>query len=244
MTQKVTLWTLWKKDMYRARFGFAVIVISIAAWNLFLYLQQMDWSKDVILILSLAPLVTLPFFAFINGFTFLRREWNNKSIVQLHKLQVKSANILASKLLTLYVQIVLFTFLVLFCIMFIWKQPAFSHFSTGSVIIFILIFSALLTGLGVISQFSYVAGKMVKKSSWLVSLWVFFLTLWGVMKLTQYLLPLFVWFPSLPVQMDFLNQSGLQSLVIDTSPLGALTSSIVLIFLLGVWLLEKYVETQ
>ncbi len=237
-------WSLWKKDMYGARAGFAFIGAGVPAWSLFLVTRRGQWSGDMVLLLSLVPLLSLPFVAIVNGVFFLSGEWRTQSIQLLRTLPVRSASILGGKLLTLYIQIVLLVFLVCLSIVFLWDQLTLSHFATVRVALFLLSFSAFFTGLGVLSQFAYIAGKMVQKASWLVSLWVFLLSLWGVARMTNFLLPLFAWVPSLSVHLDMLDEQGLQYLVIDTTPLGALAAALVFVFLLGSWLLDKHVYVQ
>ena len=243
-------WSLLKKELRTSRMGFFILLFSIVAWDVFLSTRSNSWDKTLIFVLSFVPVVVLPFYAFVSGFSSFREEWQDKTIYLLLSLPVRGITLTSVKLLSVFIEILVFVTIIFIGVM-MFGQKAFPVTMPYQLLIQGgLILSIAMLMLATMSQFAYLAGRLFERFQWLVSLWVFILLWWGIGRLFSLFSYLLKWLPDIQVKSwqisgiwDYLGEGTVPpTFSIHSAALVAVILSYLIIFLLGSWFLEKYAE--
>ena len=242
--------SLLKTELKNSLGSTILLLALIIIWDLFLYTRQNSWDKTLIFILSFLPIIFLPFYALVSGFYMLNEEWRKKTIAQLLSLPVKGITLTSVKLLTVGIETVVFIIMVFIGVIIFSKialldpLPIPALFQLGTLL---LIITVLVT---VLSQFAYLVGRVFRYLQWLVSLWTFLLAGWVIIRYSGLLAPYFSFVPNFQLNSWFLsgiwqylgNANVSPYIKIHGPTATALLLSFLLIFFLGSWILENYVE--
>jgi len=243
-------WSLLKKEFSASKSSFILLLFLIIIWDLFLLTRQNVWDKTLIFGLSMTPIIILPFYALVSGFFSFREEWQKKTICFQLSLPVRGVTLTSVKLLVVLIETVIFITIVFTGGMIFGKNVLPAPIPIQGSIQIGLILAMVTLVLTTMSQFAYLAGRLFHRFRWLISIWVFLLTGWGISRFSGYLAISLSWIPD--VQLNGWLLSGVwQYLGENSSPLtigirgpvlAAWLFSYLIIFLIGSWFLEKYIE--
>ncbi|MEI6157289.1 MAG: hypothetical protein WCP87_02860 [Atribacterota bacterium] len=107
-----------------------------------------------------------------------------------------------------------------------------------------LIISLVMFLMSIISQFAFLAGRMVHRFQWLVSLWVFLLSLWGLARFASLMTGLIHWLPAITIQGwqgETVNVFP-QLIRIESAPIVSLVIGFLILYFIESWFLEKCLE--
>ena len=227
-----------------------LLLVFVGVWDLFLFSRQDSWDKSLVFILSFIPIIFLPFYALVGGFYTLHEEWRKKSIVQLLSLPVRCITITGTKLLAVWLESVVFIVVTFIGAILFNKKANLDPIPIQVLIQYGLLILITAILVSILSQFSYIIGRVFRRIRWLISIWVFLLTGWGIFRYYGYLNPFFSFVPNIQLNSWFL--SGIWQYLGDTSTpqtiqihgptTTVLLLSFILVFFLGSWVLKKYTE--
>lgn len=238
------------KDELKNSLGSIILLLSLVIlWDLFLYIRRNSWDITLVFILSFLPIVFLPFYALVSGFYMLREEWRKKTITHLLSLPVKGILLTSIKLLTIWIETVIFI-AVIFVGAIMFSKIALLEPIPDQVLWQLGILLSIISILtAVLSQFAYLVGRVFRYGGWLISIWTFLVTGWTIIRYSGMLVPYLSFIPNFQLNGWFLSGiwqyfgdvTALQAIKIHGPTTMAFLVCFFLIFLLGSWILEKHV---
>jgi len=247
--------SLFKKELRTKLFTILVSILLISGWEIFLMTKTEVWPLGLSFALGFLPLTIFPLIMLIQGYQSFRKEWNNQTIYLLKSLPRKGYEVVSSKLVSstlIYIVLTLYTLgLHMF---FHWYQVKYllrnvppavaNNYSHRMAVIAVLIYLAVGVVPYVLSQFSYLVSCFFSKFRWLVSIVVFILSHYLLLRLGGLVARLFNWMPDIPLDAMWTGAGGEQSVTIylGSGPIIAALIIIIGFFFTGSWILEKQLD--
>ena len=247
--------SLFKKELRTKLFTILVSILLISGWEIFLMTKTEVWPLGLSFALGFLPLTIFPLIMLIQGYQSFRKEWNNQTIYLLKSLPRKGYEVVSSKLVSstlIYIVLTLYTLgLHMF---FHWYQVKYllrnvppavaNNYSHRMAVIAVLIYLAVGVVPYVLSQFSYLVSCFFSKFRWLVSIVVFILSHYLLLRLGGLIARLFNWMPDIPLDAMWTGAGGEQSVTIylGSGPIIAALIIIIGFFFTGAWILEKQLD--
>lgn len=246
---KPKLGSLFKDEMKNSLGSIVLLLSLVILWDLFLYFRRDSWDRTLVFILSFLPIIFLPFYALVSGFYLLREEWRKKTITHRLSLPVKGITLTSMKLLTIWIETVIFI-TVIFIGAIIFDKIALLEPIPNQVLWHLgIVLSIVSILVAVLSQFAYVVGRMFRYGGWFISIWTFLVSGWTIIRYSGLLVPYLSFVPDFQLNSWFLSgiwqyfgdTSTPQNIKIHGPTALAILLCFFVIFLLGSWILGKYV---
>lgn len=250
---KGAFWRLVQKEIRQAAPMAAIVAGVVIAWHLFLSTRFGKWPSEGIIGLSALPLGFIPLWILWRSFATMRQEWTGNHMYLLLSLPVPGWYLASAKVIIVVVEAAFYTVVVGSGMLILTLSSglldgilaeAIVRPTWGPVLVMVAI--SVLSPLSwiVVTQFSYVAGRLTSKLSGLVSVIVFVLSGWFIVRMGTVLTPLLGWVPDLRLSADVLVdgvvvKNGWQ---LDVTPAIGAALAIAGLFWLGGYLLERDVE--
>ncbi len=250
----MSFWQLWRKELngliWKSAFlGALLIVLADLVFN---RRQNVLWFPDDIHKLDSVhkwetpfgipgtPLIVLTLWGIGMAFYTLHYEWTNKTIYLLKSLPVKGYKVLGAKIAGIVTGVLTMVPLSIGIYLFTWheklaqfKLAVLTAWSFGFTVVLILLI--IIFYLGMIGQLAFLAGKLVNRFRFVVSVITFYLTLTLLDMLTKYN-PLLRLIPNLVIH------SGAVHFKVDTwAFLGWFLAGMALFFI-NCWIYERKIE--
>lgn len=245
-------WALLKKEIVQALPMFVIFVVVIAGWQGFLFTRIGSWPAELVFGLSFLPSGAVPFWLLWRGYSSLRQEWTGNHMHALLALPVPAWYFLSTKAIVIIVETSTYVWLTLggglllasSVDMFAELAVAFTAIQ-WNIVGWLLVYSIFSPAFWIIlTQFSYISGRLASRWQGVVSGVVFVLSMWFCFRLGGLLVPLLKWLPDLPVRgAAVLDGVPVETTVYVPSVQGvAVFLSAILLFWLGCYFIERDVE--
>lgn len=247
--------SLLKKEMRSLLFTLLVSALLVTAWEIFLITKMNVWPLGMTFGLGFIPLGIFPLIMLVQGYQSFRQEWKGNTIYLLKSLPRKGYEIVSSKFIAsglLYIILTLYTFGLH---MFFHRQqlgyllgevpePMLESYSPRMAIIGIFVYLAIGFIPYIISQFSYLVSCYFSKFRWLVSIVVFGLSHYLLVRLSGLIARLFNWLPDIPIDVMWSGPYGeeVATLYLGSGPIIAAFVVLLGFFLTGSWILENQLD--
>jgi hypothetical protein len=247
--------SLFKKEIKSMLFTILVSVLLVSAWEIYLITRMDVWPLGLTFGLGFIPFAIFPLIMLVMGYQSFRQEWKNNTIYLLKSLPRKGYEIVSAKLASsslVYIVLTLYTFgLHMF---FHWDQfqmlmgqvpeQVANTFSTRMVVLSIVTY--ILFGIVpyILSQFSYLVSCFYSKFRWLVSIVVFGLSHYLLIRLSGFVARLFNWLPDIPIDVMWSSPYGeeMATIYLGSGPVIAGLLLLAGFFFTGSWILEKQLD--
>jgi len=247
--------SLFKKEMRSMLFTILVSVLLVSAWEIYLITEMDVWPLGLTFGLGFIPFAIFPLIMFIQGYQSFSQEWKNHTIYLLKSLPRSGRELVSAKLASssaVYIILTLYTFGV--HLFFHWAQVKIllgqepelvaSSYSTRMVVLGIITY--LIIGIipYIMSQFSYLVSCFFSRFRWLVSILVFGLSHYVLIRLGGFIARLFNWLPDIPLDVMWSGPYGdeITTIYLGSGPVIAALLILVGFFLMGSWILEKQLD--
>ena len=241
--------SIFKGELKNSLGSIILLLSLVILWDLYLYLRRDSWDINLVFVLSFLPIIFLPFYALVSGFYMLREEWRKKTITHLLSLPVKGITLTSIKLLTIWIETVIFVVVIFIGVIMFSKIALLEPIPNQVLWQLGIILSIISILVAILSQFAYLVGRVFRYGGWLISIWTFLVTGWAIIRYSGLLVPYLSFVPNFQLNGWFLSGiwqylgdvTALQAIKIHGPTTLAFFLSFFVIFLLGSWILEKYV---
>lgn len=255
--------TLLRKELSQAIPTSLLFLGAMLAWYVFLVSRSGVWPLEQLFVLSFLPLGFVPMWMLWRTYYSFRQEWTGDHMYLLLSLPVPGWYITSAKLIAAFLESAAYAALMGGGVWYILRAagldvvgqtfgnmadmhlPAEWWSIVAGLIIRAVI--AMVVGLGalaVITQFAYLAGRLVSRFQGVLSVWVFLLTCWATFRVGALLGPWLNWLP--PFKVSGIEMSAAEVLFptvyLSSGPIVAALAVPLLAFLVGSWLLERDIE--
>lgn len=249
-------WELYKKELYTLSFLLLVVVLLISFWNLFLFFKIDVWPEGVSFGLSFLPLSFFPIIILWLAYNSYQQEWKDDTNYFILSIPRRGWEIGLAKVasfMTFYivVSLVSVTFILIFHqslireLIGVIQDEAINIGIIHRVIIKILL-AYWIGALGIFIkvQFSQIVSLFYDRFRGLITIIVFLITNYGLLRMTGILCKLFRWCPDLLLESFNVSYFFVENLniKIGSGPIIATLLLDIVVFLLGSWILEKHLE--
>lgn len=247
--------SLFKKEIRGMLFTILVAVLLVTAWEVYLTTKINSWPLGLTFGLGFIPFVIFPLIMLVNGYQSFRQEWKNDTIYLLKSLPRSGKELVSAKLVSnilVYVILTLYTFgLHMF---FHWAQvklvlkqmpePTSSIVSTRMIVFLVITYLVMGIIPYIISQFSYLVSCVFNRLRWLISIVVFILSHYLLIRLGGFISRLFNWMPDIPLDVTWSGPYGSEvtTMYLGSGPIIASLLILIGFFLTGSWILEKQLD--
>lgn len=243
---------LLQKELGQALPTAAVFTTGIVAWHVFLYTRIDKWPSELITGTSGIPLGFIPLWVLWRSFATLRQEWTGNHMYLLLALPIPGWYITSVKVITVFLEAAWYGAIINGgVLMLAWKSGVFQKLPFESLVpdwtVFfwpvMLALVVVFCGV-VITQFSYIAGRLVSRRSGLVSAVTFMLSLWMIIRVGTLLAPVLRWVPEIPLGGQTIIDGTISQQIayLGIAPLLGSFLAALGLFWLGASLLERDVE--
>ena len=245
---------LFIKDLKGQLFLLVFAVLLNLAWQFFLYTRYGNWPGELAAGLGFLPFFFLPLLMLITGYQSFREEWRDETIYFLLSLPRPGWFLALSKLaaaMTSFLSISLLGALFLYLFhhqkllaLMDYPQAPPAETTLKIMALVALGYVAVAINFFILGQFSYLVSKIFNRGRWLISIVVFFGSGYILQRLALILAPVFGWVPPLSFKVEGVmnGQPITTSLQVDSGPFLAALLILGVIFFLGSWILENYLE--
>ncbi|NLM97558.1 MAG: hypothetical protein GX175_08120 [Halanaerobiaceae bacterium] len=249
-------WELYKKELYTLSFLLLVVLLLIFAWNLFLFFKIDVWPKGISFLLSFLPFNFFPLIVLWQAYNSYQQEWKDETNYFILSIPRRGWEIGLAKIaafMTFFITVSLFAFILILIfqqglIKEIMERIKEYAIDMGAIyrIVLMLIFVYWITALGVYIrvQFSQIFSLFYSRFRGLITIIVFIILNYFMIRLGFILSRFFRWCPE--ITLESLNLSGPFFTSLDrVINSGFIVASMLLhaaIFLLGSWIIEKHLE--
>jgi len=247
--------SLFKKEIRSMLFTILVSVLLVSAWEIYLITRMDVWPLGLTFGLGFIPFAIFPLIMLVQGYQSFRQEWKNNTIYLLKSLPRSGYEIVSAKLASsslVYIVLTLYTFgLHMF---FHWSQLKIlmgqlpeavnSSYSTRMLVLGIITYIVIGIVPYLLSQFSYLVSCFYGKFRWLVSIVVFALSHYILVRLGGFIARLFNWLPDIPVDVMWSSPYGeeIATIYLGSGPILAALLILIGFFMAGSWILEKQLD--
>ena len=240
--------SLLKNELKNSLGSIILLLALVVVWDLFLYTRRDIWDITLVFILSFLPIIFLPFYALASGFYLLREEWRKKTIAHLLSLPVRGITLTSVKLLILWIETVIFIVVIFIGVITFSKIALLEPIPNQVLWQLGILLSIISILVAILSQFSYLVGRVFRSGGWLISIWTFLVFGWVIIRYSGLLVPYLSFIPNLQLNGWFLSGiwqylgdvTALQTINIHGPTATAFFLSFFFLFLFGSWILEKY----
>jgi len=242
-----SLISLIKKEFRQLNILFVVSILITAAWEWFLITRTENWLPGLSFGLGFIPLFFLPLIMIFLGYTSYKSEWANNNIYLLKILPRRGYQINLAKFLPVLIYY-LFLSATLIAVNLYFNQELIAQiFNEAPEMIgrqvseqfLILSYSAyLITGvqLYLITQFSYIIASFYNRFRLLISILVFILSHYLILRIGGFLNYLFNWLPDFPVTVFMENPAGITE---STIYIGSAPFIVIILIMVGLFFLNS-----
>lgn len=255
---KGAYWQLFSKEIRSSKLILLLSIAAIVAWDIFLASTLGRWREELVPALAWMPIGLLYFYALFSGITSFSREWRGNHMYLMLSLPLRGWEIFGAKVLSTMCEIVLITIVTAAGASLLGFGPTDLVFrESGGIssavpasLVYRLLFQAVILlwlsmiAVTVIGQFSYISSRMFERFNGLVTAWVLLLSSWGLARFMSIVTPMLRWLPDIPFGgwNDINGHIIFATAWLDSAPLVAAALWVVILFGIGSWLLERYVE--
>jgi len=240
--------SLLKNELKNSLGSIILLLALVVVWDLFLYTRRDIWDITLVFILSFLPIIFLPFYALASGFYLLREEWRKKTIAHLLSLPVRGITLTSVKLLIIWIETVIFIVVIFIGVITFSKIALLEPIPNQVLWQLGILLSILSILVAILSQFSYLVGRVFRSGGWLISIWTFLVFGWVIIRYSGLLVPYLSFIPNLQLNGWFLSGiwqylgdvTAIQTINIHGPTATAFLLSFFFLFLFGSWILEKY----
>ena len=243
-----SLISLLKKEIRQANILYIVSLLIIVAWQWLLITRTDNWPPGLSFGLGFIPLFFLPIIMIFMGYTSYRGEWNNDTIYLLKILPRRGYEINLAKFIPAFTYYLLISAVLITVNIFFHQGLISQMFSEAPEIVgreiskqfLVLAYSSyLITGLQLylITQFSYIIASFFNRFRLLISILVFILSNYLILRIGGFLNYLFNWLPDFPVTVFMESPAGVTE---STIYIGSAPFIVILILMTGLFFLNSY----
>ncbi len=246
---------LIKKELRALRWYLGVLMFLTLGWHLFLATRVQRWPAELVFGLGWIPISFIPIWLLWISVQMYRSEWNQDTAYLLLSLPIPGWQITTSKFLVVMIAYVFSV--VLFAASFFLALggsimqivgdcltlfPTIWYLRTGLnafVLSVLLVSSATM-----LTHFSYISARMVKRFQGLVMVWILVLSVWLMERLGYVIEPLLRWVPWMTFEIGNYSQGMVHmgEFQMSLAPILAPWLIVVALFALGTWLWETQIE--
>ena len=242
-----SLLSLIKKEVKQLNILFIVSVLIIAAWEWFLITRTENWLPGISFGLGFIPLFFLPLIMIFMAYNSYRSEWGNNTIYLLKILPRHGYEINLAKFLPAFIYY-LFLSAALILVNLYFNQNLIAQIINEAPEIIgrqvsrqFLIFSYLfylITGiqLYLITQFSYIIASFYNRFRLLISILVFILSHYLILRIGGFFNYLFNWLPDFPVNVFMESPAGVTE---STIYIGSAPLAVIILLMIGLFFLNS-----
>lgn len=246
---------LVKKEIKSMMFSILVIFLLVTAWEVYLLTKVNEWPLGLTFGLGFVPFGIFPLIMLVMGYLSFRSEWKNNTIYLLRTLPRKGYELVSAKLVSsslIYIFITVYTFgLHMF---FHWSQikylrghlPEAVNQSYSNRMVVLVVIAYIVIGIipYIISQFSYLVSCYFDKFRWLVSIVVFVLSHYILVRMGGFIARLFAWMPDIPIDAMTSTPYGerLYTIYLGSGPVIAAFVILTAFFFTGSWILKNQID--
>ena len=239
--------SLIKKEVKQLNILFIVSILITAVWEWFMITRTEQWPPGLSFALGFIPLFFLPLIMIFLAYTSYKSEWGNNTIYLLKILPRRGYEINLAKFLPAFVYY-LFLSAAIIAFNLYFNQGLIAQLLNEAPEIvsqqmlrqfLILSYSFyLITGvqLYLITQFSYIIASFYNHFRLLISIIVFILSHYLIIRVGGFLNYLFNWLPDFPITIFMENPTGVATSKVY---LGSAPFIVILLMLLGLFFLNS-----
>ena len=243
-----SLLSLIKKEIKQLNILFIVSTLIIVVWEWFLITRTENWPPGLSFGLGFIPLFFLPLIMIFLAYNSYRSEWGNNTIYLLKILPRKGYEINLAKFLPAFIYY-LFLSVGLIAANLYFHQGLIAQILNEAPKIIgrqmsrqFLVFSFLaylITGiqLYLITQFSYIIASFYNRFRLLISILIFILSHYLIMRLGGFINYLFGWLPDFPLTVFMESPAGVSESIIY---IGSAPFASVLLLMLALFFLNSH----
>ena len=239
--------SLLKKEIRQANILYIVSILIIAVWQWFLITRTDNWPAGLSFGLGFIPLFFLPIIMIFMGYTSYRGEWNNDTIYLLKILPRRGYEINLAKFIPAFTYYLLISAVLITVNIFFHQGLISQMFSEAPEIVgqeiskqfLVLAYSSyLITGLQLylITQFSYIIASFFNRFRLLISILVFILSNYLILRIGGFLNYLFNWLPDFPATIFMESPAGVTE---TTIYIGSAPFIVILVMMTGLFFLNS-----
>ncbi|MFW6281135.1 MAG: ABC transporter permease [Halanaerobium sp.] len=220
-----SLISLLKKEIKELNILLIVSTLIIAVWEWFLITRTEQWPQGLSFGFGFIPLFFLPLIMIFLAYTSYRNEWGNNTIYLLKILPRRGYEINLAKFLPAFFYYLLISLaLILVNIYFnqdliaqlLNKTPGMIGHQVSRQIFILTYIAYLITGIQIylVTQFSYIIATFFNRLRILISIWIFILSQYLIMRIGAFVNYLFGWLPNFPLTLYMESTAGVTENVV------------------------------
>lgn len=242
-----SLISLIRKELRQLNILFIVSALMIAAWLWFLISKADHLPAGLTFGLGFIPLFFLPIIMIFLGYTSYRSEWGNNTIYLLKILPRRGYEINFAKFIPAFAYYLIFSLIIIIVNIFFHQDLITQLFNEAPEIVgremseqFLTLsyLSYIITGiqLYLITQFSYIIASFFNRFRLFISILVFILSHYLILRFGGFLNYLFNWLPDFPLTIFMENPAGITE---STVYVGSAPFMVVLLIMSGLFFLNS-----
>ncbi|MGM0603594.1 MAG: ABC transporter permease [Bacillota bacterium] len=240
--------SLIKKELRQLNILIIVSTLIIAGWEWFLITRTENWLPGISFGLGFIPLFFLPLIMMFLAYTSYRNEWENSTIYLLKILPRKGYEINLAKFIPAFGYYLILSAVLLAVNIFFHQGLIEQMLNEAPDIIgrqmskqvFLLSYLAyLITGiqLYLITQLSYIVASFYNRFRLFISILVFILSHYLIIRIGGFLNYLFNWLPDIPVTVFIENPAGISE---STIFIGSAPLIVIMLIMIGLFFLNSH----
>jgi hypothetical protein len=242
-----SLISLIKKEFRQLNILFIVSTLIIAVWEWFLITRTDNWLPGISFALGFVPLFFLPLIMIFLGYTSYKSEWDNNTIYLLKILPRRGYQINLAKFIPALIYY-LFLSATLIAVNLYFNQGLITQILNNSpelvgrdmsrqiLTLSFLAYSIIGIELYLITQFSYVIASFYNRFRLLISILVFILSHYLILRIGGFFNYLFNWFSDFPVTIFMENPAGVTE---STIYIGSAPFIVIMLIMTGLFFLNS-----
>lgn len=242
-----SLISLIKKEFRQFNILFIVSILITAAWEWFLIIRTENWPPGLSFGLGFIPLFFLPLIMIFLGYTSYRSEWSNNTIYLLKIIprrgyQINLAKFIPALIYYLFLSAALIAVNIYFnqglITQIVNESPEMIGRQMSRQFLILSYFAYLITGvqLYLITQFSYIIASFYNRFRLLISILVFILSHYLILRIGGFFNNLFNWLPDFPVTVFMEGPAGATE---STIYIGSAPFIVIILIMVGLFFLNS-----
>jgi len=242
-----SLISLIKKELRQLNILFIVSAVMVGGWLWFLISRVDNLPPALTFSLGFIPLFFLPIIMIFLAYTSYRSEWGNKTIYLLKTLPRKGYEINFAKFFPAAAYYLIFSFFIISVNLFFHQElitellnaaPELVGREMSKQFLTLSYLSYLITGiqLYLITQFSYIIASFFNRFRLFISILVFILSHYLIIRFGGFINYLFNWLPDFPVTVFMENPAGITE---STVYIGSAPFVVILLIMTGLFFLNS-----
>lgn len=239
--------SLIKKELRQINILIIVSTLIIAAWEWFLITRTENWPPGISFGLGFIPLFFLPLIMIFLAYTSYRNEWENSTIYLLKILPRKGYQINFAKFIPAFSYYLILSFVLIAVNIFfhqglieqmLTEAPELIGRQMSKQFLFLSYSAYIITGiqLYLITQFSYIVASFFNRFRLFISILVFVLSHYLILRIGGFFNYLFNWLPDFPVTIFMESPVGVSE---STIYIGSAPFLVILLMMIGLFFLNS-----